>query len=106
MMMITRMWKVQSNTNFTKYLQKLALVNSLHLSVVIAEGQCGVTDTTTGTETSISHLHETLKHRVTKVFIRHIFELIDVEIDICVLKIEEANGCIDENDGKQEQCGH
>jgi hypothetical protein len=47
-----------------------------------------------------------LQHSVAEVLIGDIFKLIDVEIDICILEIEETNSCVDEDDSEKEECGH
>ena len=78
----------------------------LHLCVVECQGERGVTDTTTGTQTRVRHLHKALKHRVAEVLIWHVFKFVHVQIDIRILEVEEADGCIYENDSEEEECSH
>jgi len=77
-----------------------------HLVVVVGDGQCRITDTTTGTQTDISHLHEALEHSRAEILVGHLLELVDVEIDVGILQVEEADGCVDENDSEHEKRGH
>jgi hypothetical protein len=77
-----------------------------HLTVVICNRKCGITDTTTRAETDISHFNEALEHCCAEIFVRNIFKLVNVEIDICILQIKEPNFSVDENNCKQEQGSH
>jgi hypothetical protein len=62
-----------------------------HFIVVVSNRECCITNTTTRTKTNITHFNETLEHCCAEVFIRCVLKFIDVEINICILKIKETN---------------